>query len=42
MSYCEEYDQEVMQEIVEEMHEDVENWQRSDEDGWFYPDDGAE
>ncbi len=25
--------------IVEEMMEDQESWARSDEDGWFYPDD---
>jgi len=42
MSYNDEYDQEVVQELLEEMQEDSENWHRSEEDGWYYPDDGAD
>lgn len=38
MSYTDEYEAEIRDEILEEMHEDAENWHRSEEDGWFYPD----
>lgn len=38
MSYVDDYNQEAMQELLEEMREDAENWHRSEEDGWFYPD----
>lgn len=38
MSSNDEYDQEVVQELLEEMQEDAENWHCSEEDGWFYPD----
>lgn len=41
MSYIDEYQQEVMQEIFEEMHEDADNYQRSEDEGWFYPDEDA-
>ncbi len=36
------YQADVMREIFEEVNEYAENLQRSDEDGWFYPDDGGE
>lgn len=32
------YQEEVMQEILEEADEYAENLQRSEEEGWFYPD----
>ncbi|GJQ33872.1 MAG: hypothetical protein HBSAPP04_27110 [Ignavibacteriaceae bacterium] len=32
------YDEETMQEILEECQEYAENFQRAEEDGWFYPD----
>lgn len=36
------YQAEIMQEILEETNEYAENYQRSDEDGWFYPDEEGE
>jgi len=32
------YQEEVMRDILEEADEFAENWQRSEEEGWFYPD----
>lgn len=35
---CDSYQDEVMKEILEEADEYVDNWQRSEEEGWFYSD----
>ena len=32
------YQDEVMREIVEDCEEYAANWQRSEDEGWFYPD----
>jgi hypothetical protein len=36
------YQQEVMQEILEEGNEYASNCQRAEEHGWFYPDEDQE
>lgn len=36
------YQQEVMHEILDECNEYADNCQRSEDEGWFYPDEDAE
>lgn len=36
-----EYEREVLEPLFEEMAEDQEDWARSNEEGWFYGDEGS-
>ncbi len=36
------YQQDLMQEIVQEVYEYSSNCQRSEDEGWFYPDEDEE